>query len=30
MNEMKIENWNGHPIRFVHVNSEWMAVLKDI
>lgn len=30
MPEMKIENWNGHSIRFVHVNSEWMAVLKDV
>lgn len=30
MNEMKIENWNGYNIRFVHVNGAWMAVLKDI
>lgn len=30
MPEMKVENWNGHPIRFVHVNGAWMAVLKDI
>lgn len=30
MPEMKVENWNGHNIRFVHVNGAWMAVLKDI
>lgn len=28
--EMKIEKWAGHDIRFVEVNGEWMAVLKDI
>ena len=27
---MKTENWNGHEIRFVEVNGEWWAVLKDI
>lgn len=30
MPETKVENWNGHNIRFVHVNGEWMAVLKDV
>lgn len=27
---MRIENWQGHEIRFVEVNGEWYAVLKDI
>lgn len=27
---MKVENWCGHKIRFVEVNGEWWAILKDI
>lgn len=27
---MKIENWNGHEIRFVSVNDGWWAVAKDV
>lgn len=27
---MRIENWQGYDIRFVEVNGEWWAVLKDI
>ena len=27
---MKIENWNGHTIRFVKKDGEWWAVLKDV
>lgn len=27
---MKIENWCGHNIRFIEINSEWWAILKDI
>ncbi len=27
---MKVENWNGYDIRFVEVNGEWWAILKDI
>lgn len=27
---MKTENWNCHDIRFVEVNGEWWAVLKDV
>lgn len=27
---MKIESWCGHEIRFVEVNGEWYAILKDI
>lgn len=27
---MKTELWNGHPIRFVEVNNEWVAVAKDV
>lgn len=27
---MKVENWNGHEIRFVEVKGEWWAVLKDV
>lgn len=27
---MKVENWCGHDIRFVEINGEWWAILKDI
>lgn len=27
---MKTENWNGHEIRFVSIDKEWWAVLKDV
>lgn len=27
---MRIENWCGYDIRFVEVNGEWWAILKDI
>ena len=27
---MRVENWCGHSIRFVEVNGEWYAILKDI
>lgn len=27
---MRVENWNGYDIRFVEVNGEWYAILKDI
>ena len=27
---MRVENWCGHDIRFVEVNGEWYAILKDI
>jgi len=27
---MRIENWQGHEIRFVEVRGEWYAILKDI
>lgn len=27
---MRIENWCGYEIRFVDVNGEWYAILKDI
>ena len=27
---MRVENWCGHDIRFVSVNGEWWAILKDI
>ena len=30
MNEFRIENWCGHDIRFVEINGEWWAILKDI
>ncbi|MCO4472265.1 hypothetical protein Si131_00506 [Streptococcus infantarius subsp. infantarius] len=26
----KLEQWNGHSIRFVEHNGEWWAVLADI
>ena len=28
--DMKIENWNGHQIRFIEIKGEWFAVLKDV
>lgn len=28
--EMKVENWCGYDIRFVEINGEWRAILKDI
>ena len=27
---MRVENWNGYDIRFVDINGEWYAILKDI
>ena len=27
---MRIENWCGHEIRFIEINGEWYAILKDI
>lgn len=30
MNELKTERWNGHEIRFMNIEGEWMAVLKDV
>ena len=30
MEEMRIERWCGHRIRFVEIEGEWWAVLKDI
>lgn len=28
--EIKVENWNGYDIRFININGEWWAILKDI
>lgn len=30
MGEMKIENWYGYDIRFINIDGEWWAILKDI
>ena len=27
---MRVENWCGYDIRFVEINGEWYAILKDI
>ena len=27
---MRTETWCGHDIRFVEINGEWWAILKDI
>lgn len=27
---MRIENWCGYDIRFVEIDGEWYAILKDI
>nr|DAH43959.1 MAG TPA: antirepressor [Caudoviricetes sp.] len=29
-NNMRTESWCGHEIRFVEINGEWYAILKDI
>lgn len=29
-NNMRTESWCGHDIRFVELNGEWYAILKDI
>lgn len=30
MTKMRTENWCGYEIRFVEINGEWYAILKDI
>lgn len=30
MSKMRVENWCGYDIRFVEVDGEWMAILKDV
>ena len=30
MEEMRTENWMGYDIRFININNEWYAILKDI
>lgn len=30
MNNMRVETWCGYDIRFVEVNGEWYAILKDM
>lgn len=30
MNNMRVENWCGYNIRFIEINGEWLAILKDI
>lgn len=30
VDNMKVENWNGYDIRFVEINGEWYAILKDV
>lgn len=30
MENMRVENWCGFDIRFIEVNGEWWAILKDI
>lgn len=30
MNNVRVENWCGYDIRFVEVDGEWMAILKDV
>lgn len=30
MSSMRVENWCGYDIRFVEVDGEWMAILKDV
>lgn len=28
--QLRVEKWNGFPIRFVEVNSEWLAITTDV
>ena len=30
MSNMRVENWRGYDIRFVDIDGEWWAILKDI
>lgn len=30
MNNIRVEDWRGYTIRFVMINGEWYAILKDI
>lgn len=30
MNKMRVESWCGYDIRFVEIDGEWWAILKDI
>lgn len=30
MENMRTENWCGYEIRFIEINGEWWAILKDI
>lgn len=30
MNNMKVENWCRYDIRFIEIDGEWWAILKDI
>lgn len=30
MEEIRIENWMGYDIRFINIDGEWYAILKDI
>lgn len=30
MNDMRTENWCGYDIRFIEIDGEWWAILKDI
>ena len=27
---LRVENWCGYDIRFIEINGEWWAILKDI
>ena len=28
--QLRVEKWNGFPIRFVEVNGEWLAITADV
>ncbi len=30
MNNIRVENWSGYDIRFVEIDGDWWAILKDI
>ena len=28
--QLRVENWNGYPIRFVEIDGDWLAITADV
>ena len=28
--QLRVENWNGYPIRFVEIDGDWLAITTDV